>query len=243
MRNNLTRKERETQLLKDTLEELKERFPRAFHNNKVWHSNAVAEFLLELKGEEPISSNLKRTIAFYQSGEWYLSRVIEKKWYRDVYGSKVCLIPEEDKIKAAAKLDNIYKRLRADFLSKETNFVTLKDNQDFAESQYSRLDFDELQKIIVVLSFNTKGIFIWIKDTNLYFYRDGGIADWLTAKIYKASDYGRYEKVLVPEHVYLCVRRMHFNEVDNAETYLAFIKEVDAEVYGLLREEVNDDED
>lgn len=92
-----------------------ERFPSAFSLRRGGIRPLKPEILDDIVSElgaEEFRAPMKMALAYYRTREHYLRKTISGKWYRDLHGNRINLIPEEDKNSAERKLQIIQSKKR-----------------------------------------------------------------------------------------------------------------------------------
>lgn len=98
----------------ETVDFLCQRFPSAFSHARSGirplKPNILDDVVSSL-GSEAFRQPVKRALAFYQTRIHYLKKVTSGKWYRDLSGNRISIIPQEDKEHAQKKLDSILQQV------------------------------------------------------------------------------------------------------------------------------------
>ncbi|WP_373766398.1 ProQ/FINO family protein [Glaesserella sp.] len=92
--------------VKANLAKLKERFPNVFFDTKPLVPTIIEDMIAVL-GNDELSKVVRSAMKYYLDSPSYLKRFVRRKWIRDVNGSKVRLITDEEKDCARKRLSQI----------------------------------------------------------------------------------------------------------------------------------------
>lgn len=98
---------------REALDFLCQRFPKAFSYKRSEVRPLkpdIIEDIVSALGAEEFRMPMKRALAYYQARPHYLKKLSSGKWYRDLDGIRVELVPDDVKKSAAFKLKSIMER-------------------------------------------------------------------------------------------------------------------------------------